>query len=127
MPTFKGRSDECKAPFLGAEFWKKGVSVKGKVIRTFKAANGLCYVLKAFQPIRLNGDSCEQVSIGGLRGVEMALQQAGVPRLLVGDSVHLECIGSTETQKGHPRLDFEIEISRPESPSPEIVEDEIPF
>lgn len=127
MSTFKGRSEDCKAPFLGAEFWKKGTNVKGRIVRMFKTANGPSYALRLFKPVSLNGDSCEEVSIGGLRGVEMAVQQAGAGSLLVGDAIYLECTGSTASQKGHARLDFEVEISRPDSPSSEVTDDDNPF
>jgi hypothetical protein len=110
---FKGKTEDAGAPFLGADFWKPKVKVVGKVIRCFDSANGPCAVLKMPEPLTLNGEPCEEVSIGNLTGFRMALQAAGLDRLQIGDSVYLECTGLTPTTKGHERANFYVEVDRP--------------
>jgi hypothetical protein len=109
---FKGRSEDAAAPFLDAKFWGPGVSVAGKVIRTFESENGRCFVLDLRETVKLNDVITEQVSIGNLTGFRMALQAAGLDSLQVGDAIYLECTGKTSTNKGSPRVDFEIEVTR---------------
>jgi len=110
---FKGKTEDAGAPFLGADFWKAGVKVIGKVIRCFDSANGPCAVLRLPEPLTVNGEACEEVSIGNLKGFVMALQAAGLDRLQAGDSVYIECTGLTPTTKGHERTDFSVEVNRP--------------
>jgi len=111
--TFKGRTEDAGAPFLGADFWKRGVKIVAKVVRCFDSANGPCAVLRLAEPVTLNGEPTEEVSIGNLKGFVMALQAAGLDRLQVGDSVYIECTGLTPTTKGHERTDFCVEVERP--------------
>ena len=110
---FRGRTEDADSVFLGAEFWKQGVKIAGKVIRTFESENGPCYVLDLVNAVSLDGELVEQVSVGNLTGFRMALQAAGIEGLKVGDQVHLECTGLKATQKGSPRANFEIEVTRP--------------
>ena len=63
---FKGRTEDAGAPFLGADFWRPGVKVLGKVIRCFESANGLCAVLRLTESLTVNGEASEEVSIGNL-------------------------------------------------------------
>jgi len=126
MPTFKGRTEDASAPFLGADFWKRGVKVIGKVLRTFKSANGLCYAIKLAGPVKLNGKTYDEVSIGGLKGFDMALQAAGIECLKAGDGVYIECTGSVETTKSHERVNFCVEVSRPDCPTAQATGDDIP-
>jgi hypothetical protein len=42
----------------------------------------------------------------------MALQAAGLDSLQVEDAIYVECTGKTSTNKGSPRVDFEIEVTR---------------
>lgn len=109
---FRGRSEGAATPFLDAKFWAAGVSVAGKVIRTFESENGPCYVLDLLDSVRVNGTLTDQVSIGNLTGFRMALQAAGLDSLQVEDAIHIECTGKTSTNKGSPRVDFEIEVTR---------------
>jgi hypothetical protein len=109
---FKGRSEDAAVPFLDAKFWAPGVSVTGKVVRTFESENGRCYVLDLKDAVRVSDTITEQASIGNLTGFRMALQAAGLDSLLVEDAVYIECTGKTSTNKGSPRVDFEIEVTR---------------
>ena len=86
---FKGRSEGASAPFLDAKFWAPGVSVAGRVIRTFASENGPCYVLDLVDGVKVNGSTSEQVSIGNLTGFRMALQAAGLDSLQVNDAISL--------------------------------------
>ena len=110
---FKGRTEDADSVFLGADFWKPGVHVAGKVIRTFDSENGPCYVLQLTQPVKIDGEAIDEVSIGNLTGFRMALQAAHVDRLQVDDGIHLECTSLKATTKGSPRANFEIEVNRP--------------
>jgi len=113
MKQFRGRTQDAAAPFLDAKFWTPGVNVAGKVIRMFGSENGPCAVLALIDPAKLDGKTEEIVSIGNLTGFRMALQAAGLESLQVGDHVHVECTGKTSTDKGSPRVDFEVEVNRP--------------
>jgi hypothetical protein len=110
--TFKGRTEDADSVFLSADFWKAGVRIAGKVIRTFESENGPCYVLDLITPVELAGDLVDRISIGNLTGFRMALQAAGLQRLEVGDQIHLECVGLKATTKGSSRPNFEIEVTR---------------
>lgn len=110
---FRGRTEDADSVFLGADFWKLGVKIAGKVIRAFESENGPCYVLVLVNAVELDGERVDQVSIGNLTGFRMALQAAGLERLQVGDQVHVECTGLKATTKGSPRANFQIEVTRP--------------
>ena len=110
--TFRGKTEDAGAPFLGAPFWKQGVKVAGKVVRTFSAPSGPCYVLRSLRPVTVDGEDTEEVCVGNLTGFRMALQASGLESLVVGDLVHVECTGVTPTEKGSPRPNFEIEVTR---------------
>lgn len=131
MAIFKGKTQNV--PFLPASFWKRGTQILGRVLRGFHTENGTAYVLKLGSPVELDGKQVSLVCIGALRGFEMALVGAGLERLCSGDLVALECIGSTPSTKGSPRVDFEIEVTREPSPeitdepSPEITDEDVPF
>lgn len=110
--TFRGRTEDAAAPFLDAKFWTPGVGVAGRVIRRFDSENGPCAVLALVDPVKLDGKLEETASIGNLTGFRMALQAAGLESLQVGDQLHVECTGKTSTEKGSPRVDFEVEVTR---------------
>jgi len=109
---FRGKSEDAAAPFLDAKFWTPGMSVAGKVIRIFESENGRCYVFDLREAVKVNGEMAEQVSIGNLTGFRMALQAARLDLLQVGDAACIECTGTTSTNKGSPRVDFAIEVTR---------------
>jgi hypothetical protein len=110
--TFKGRTEDADAIFLSADFWRAGARLAGKVVRCFETANGNCYVIDLLTPIELDGEIQERVTLGNLTGFRMALQAAGLERLLSGDVIHVECTSSKVTTKGSPRPNFELEITR---------------
>jgi hypothetical protein len=110
---FRGRTEEADSVFLSAEFWKPGVKIAGIVVRAFESENGTCYVLELTNPVEVDGESVDQVSIGNLTGFRMALQAAKLERLQPHDQVHLECTGLKPTTKGSPRPNFAIEVHRP--------------
>lgn len=111
--TFRGRTEHAAAPFLDAKFWSPGVKVTGRVTRMFHSENGPCAVLALIDPVKLDGKMEEIASIGNLTGFRMALQAASLESLEVGDQVYIECTGKTSTEKGSPRVDFELEVTRP--------------
>jgi hypothetical protein len=110
--TFKGRTEDADSAFLGADFWKKGTKITGTVRRKFESGNGPCYTLDLLDPVEIEGEEHNEVSIGNLTGFRMALQAAGLEELNVGDQVHLVCTGLKPTKKGSPRPNFEIEVTR---------------
>jgi hypothetical protein len=110
---FRGKSEDADSVFLGADFWKPGVKIAGKVIRTFESENGPCYVVDLINPAKVDGELMERVSIGNLTGFRMALQAAGLDRLQPNDDLHLECTGLKSTTKGSPRPNFEVRVTRP--------------
>jgi hypothetical protein len=114
--TFEGSTRE--APFLGAEFWKKGKRIEGQVEYVFQTQNGPSSAIQLQKPVQLNGKSVELVSIGNLKGFMQALRDANVPNgLQAGDLIILECIGTTETTKGNPQINFKIAVRRPKDNS----------
>ncbi len=112
--TFKGRTEDAEAPFIGAEFWAKGKRLTGVVERVFAVGEQQCYVLKLVTPVELDGEPLDRVSVGNSAGLRMALQAGHLAELLKGDKVSLECSGKTPSKKegNSPRTDFAIEVTR---------------
>jgi hypothetical protein len=108
----EGRSGDVANNFLGSEFWEPGVRISGKVQRKFESANGQCYALMLDEPAEVNGADTQEVALGNLTGLRMAIQAAGVADLEVGDHIELECTGLQPTGKGNPRIDFTLQIER---------------
>jgi hypothetical protein len=108
-----GRTEDAEAPFLDAAFWKKGLRIVGFVDRSFQTQNGECYVLVLQDPVEIDGEPEEKVSIGAMKGFQMALQAANYPKLHKGDLLVAECTGLTAPKKeGHsPRVNFAVEIT----------------
>lgn len=115
MAKFTGTTEQAGGSFLGADFWKKGVRIEGVVNGTFETSVGLSYSIALNKPIKINGKNEETVSIGGLKGLHMALRAAGVPdqELVTGDAVIIECTGTTPTDKGNDQINFKILVDRP--------------
>jgi len=130
MATYKGKTEDAASPILGASWWEKGKRIMGRVVRSFRTANGTCYELKLGSPVVV-GDFglIDRVSVGALKGFGMALAAAGLDGLRRGDSVLLECTGSTATEKGNPMVNFVVEVDRPvvESSDAPITDEDIPF
>ena len=110
----EGRTGDVANNFLGSEFWQPGVSINATVMRKFESANGQCYALELDEPADVNGSETQEVALGNLTGLRMAIQAAGAEDLEVGDKIALECTGLQPTSKGNPRIDFKIQIERPE-------------
>lgn len=115
--TFTGKTEDAEAPFLTAEFWKEGTRIRGVVEKLFttKLNNDPCYVLTLEDPVEVDGQSEERVSVGNMAGFKMAMQVAGVPRLLPRDIVEMECTGVKKSKKeGYSdRVNFELTVTRP--------------
>jgi hypothetical protein len=116
MAMFKGRTSDAQCPILGATFWKKGIKIEGKVNRTFETANGTCFEISLKTPVKVNGALEKKVGLGGMKGLHMALNASGVENFEIGDAVIIECTGSTPTNKGNPRVDFNVAVNRPDVP-----------
>ncbi len=115
MARLEGQTNDVAGTFLGAEFWRPGVNISGRVLRKFESANGLCYALDLSEPVQVNGLETSEVALGNLTGLKMAMQAAGVNELQVGDEIELHCTALQPTSKGNDRIDFRIEIQRPDA------------
>lgn len=111
---FAGKTEDAEAPFLGADFWKKGVEIEGVVERAFDSINGRCYVLKLAQPVEVAGEEWDRVSVGNLTGFRMALQAAKLSGLQNGDRVVLFCTDLVPAKKEgfSPRVNFALTVKR---------------
>jgi hypothetical protein len=111
---FKGRTEDGALPFLSAEFWKKGTKVAGVVDRLFQAGDQQCCSLHLLSPVTIDGVETDQVAVGAMAGLRMAMQAAKLRGLVEGDRVWLECTGHTAPKKNgnSPRVDFLIEVAR---------------
>ena len=111
---FSGKTEDAESPFLGAKFWKKGLSVIGIVERSFETENGMCFVCKTAKPLTVDGVEVERFSIGNMAGFKMALQAAGLTALRIGDKLYIACTGETAPTKAEnsPRVNFEVEVTR---------------
>ena len=119
MPkTFSGSTEDAQSPILSAEFWKKGVRIEAKVIGIYQSKNGPLYNLLSKKPVTVKGEKGDKISIGGLKGFQMALRAAGIPeeKLLIGDAVIIECTGSqsNEDRELAPMVLFKVAVSRQE-------------
>ena len=110
MGKTSGKTTEADAPFLGADFWTQGKSINGEVLYSFQTENGPAYALQLVKPVEFDGKEHRIVALGNLAGFRMALQAAERIRLQVGDRVFLRCVSETESGKGSPRVDFEVEV-----------------
>lgn len=116
MGRFKGTTEDAGGQFLGSEFWKKGVRIEGQVTGSFQTEIGTSYSLTLKNPVKVNGNMEDKISIGGLKGLAMALRAAGVPNqeFEAGDAVVIECTGTTPTDKGNPQINFKVLVDRPD-------------
>jgi hypothetical protein len=123
MPTFKGKS-ENGAPIIGAGFWKKGTVMRAVITGIFPTAVGKCFNISTSEEISVPGDVLSPPqkgtvkgrdwSIGALKGFEMAVRSSGCGELQVKDFLKITCVGLEPTDKGNPRVDFELEVNRPD-------------
>jgi hypothetical protein len=110
--TYTGKTTDAGSLILGASFWSKGMKIEGTVTRNFETANGTCYEIHLNKPVQINGENARIVSVGNLKGFQMALNAAGLETLENGDKIVLGCVGTTSTGKGNPRIDFQLAVSR---------------
>jgi hypothetical protein len=111
--NFTGKTQDASSPILGASWWSKGKKIEGTIGREYETKNGTCLEVVLTKPVLVEKKQESRVSIGGLSGIDMAVQAAGADELLRGDMIILECTGETPTDKGNPRKDFQIAIRRP--------------
>ena len=115
----KGKTQDAACPFLPAAYFQKGTTLQGTVSRIFKVKGkgkdfGNCYEITLPKAITIAGEKVSKVAIGSLAGVMMAVQAAGTDDLEVGDVIALACTGSTDVGQMSDRIDFVIEIDRPD-------------
>ena len=108
----QGSSQEVANNFLGLEFWRPGITISGTVQRKFESSNGECYAVQLDDPIEIESTETDEIALGNLKGLHMAIQAAGAADLQVGDRIKLSCTDLQPTVKGNPRIDFEIKILR---------------
>jgi hypothetical protein len=108
----EGRTDEVANNFLGSDFWRPGVGISGTVVRKFESANGQCYALELDEPVDLNNEPTQEVALGNLTGLRMAIQAAGAEDLQAGYKIALESTEQQPTSKSNPRIDFKLQIER---------------
>jgi hypothetical protein len=113
--TFQGSTEQAGGGFLGADFWKKGMKIEGVITGQFETSTGLAYSVHLTKEVQLNGEKVDRVSIGGLKGFQMAVRAAGVPdgELLTGDAIIVECTGFQKTNKGNDQINFKVLVNRP--------------
>ena len=109
---FQGTTQEAGGKFLGADFWKKGVRIEGRVFGSFDTENGTSYNVHLKKPVKIDGEETDRVAIGALKGFGMALRASGAEELQVNDLIVLECTGTTPTNKGNDQIDFKLLVDR---------------
>jgi hypothetical protein len=119
--VFNGKTEDAEAPFLDAGFWIPDTKIMAIVERSWMSSNGECYVLNLAAPVKINKLEESRVSIGNLTGFRMAMDAAGLKKLLVGDFIEVECTGiiSPKKQGQSPRPNFAIKVTRPASADPD--------
>ncbi len=116
--VFEGRTVDAEAPFLSGEFWEVGKIVVGKVVRvyptTLDGKTSLAYVVELSEPVTIDGEDWDRVSIGNLAGFRMALQAGGIEELIVNDVIEMECESIKAAKKpGYsPRRNFRVKVLR---------------
>lgn len=116
--VFEGRTLDADAPFLSGEFWTQGKMVTGEVVRIYptemEGKQSLAYVLSLQEPVEIDGEDWELVSIGNLSGFKLAMLGAGLERLFLKDLVELECQSIKPAKKAtfSPRPNFRIKVTR---------------
>src|SRR5260370_5554995 len=81
---FTGRTIDADAPFLGAEFWTDGKSVTGIVSKIFdteverkgQLVKARALVLLLNEPVEVDGEEWDRVSVGNLARIKMAIDVA---------------------------------------------------
>lgn len=118
VQTFQGKTEDAEAPFLTAGFWREGTAIRGEVIKLFtthqEKGDSQCYTVQLDDPVELDGEEYERVSIGSSGGLLMALSAAKVNKLLLRDKIELECTGMKKAKKeGYSdRVNFSLKVIR---------------
>lgn len=110
--NFSGSTEEAGGPFLGSDFWKKGTRIEGTITGSFATDVGVSYNAKLNKAVTVNGEKVDRVSIGGLKGLAMALRASGANEFHTEDAFVIECTGTTPTDKGNDQINFRIVINR---------------
>lgn len=116
MGSYSGTTQDAKAPFIPADFWKEGTQLKGRVEWRFHTKHGEAYALKLDKAIELNGEKTTLVSVGNQAGFVMALRGCGVPggRLLPDDEIMILCNGTEKSPANRDMAAFSIRVDRKE-------------
>lgn len=111
---FKGRTVDAEAPFLSAGFWKEGTEVRGVISKLFQTDNGPAVVLEMEEPVEVDGEEWDRVSVGNMSGFKMALEAGKIPPLRLKDVLTLRCEGFKKSKKeGYSdRVNFELTVDR---------------
>jgi hypothetical protein len=129
MPKMKGNTADAAVPILKQKYWSKGISLDGYVTRIFQTTpepgkTADCFELELAKELIIDGSllssserltgrqSLKKVGVGAMAGLMMAIHAAGTTTLQEKDIVKITCTGETDTGKGNPRTDFQIEIDR---------------
>jgi hypothetical protein len=132
-----GNTADAAVPILKQKFWTRGISLTGYVTRIFQTQpepgkTAECFELDLDIELVVDGSllsSSEQlkgrqkvkrIGIGAMAGLMMAIHAAGTQNLKEKDIVKITCTGETDTGKGNPRTDFEIEIDRADPDKPKF-------
>lgn len=114
---FQGSTEQAGGSFLGSDFWKKGTRIEGLVTGSFETGNGRAYSVTLTKEVTVGDKKEDKISIGGLKGFNMALRAAGVPdsELEANDMIIVECTGFTKSDKpGYSdQINFKVLVDRP--------------
>lgn len=91
-----------------------GKNISGTVSRIFSTDLGPNAVIHLVKPIIKAGLTLHEVTMGGLKGFQMALQAAGLEFLEKGDAVYIEATGKVAPEEAgySPMVTFSVEVIR---------------
>lgn len=91
-----------------------GKNITGRVKRVFSTELGPNAVIELATPVLKAGVSLKEVTMGGLKGFQMALQAAGLEVLEKGDAVYIEATGKVPAEEeGHSAMvTFFVQVIR---------------
>jgi len=106
-----GSTEEGLSKFLPASFFRKGVTLAGKVVRIGENENGRHCVIALLKPVEVDGEEHSMVSIG-LSGFFLAYQATGYAPPLAKDTIAVECTGRRDTGKESEMVTFKVSLER---------------
>ena len=130
---FSGKTEDADVPILKSVFWTKGTSLTGKVKRRFETEpepgkKSWCFEIGLSKSLTIDASglsmsdktasgrqTLNRVVIGESAGLAMAIKASGANELKPGDVVEITCLGTTDVGKGSNRVDFNIDVDRPET------------